>query len=98
MKLKYRGVAYESNPTHVTTVEGKVGGKYRGVPWQSRIPQIIPVAQPSVNLKYRGVPYRKGAVKVINKETVADKAAVTHPEVLSAEQPVREIKRPKVKS
>ncbi len=29
MKLKYRGVAYEYNPTKVASIEGKVGGKYR---------------------------------------------------------------------
>lgn len=34
MKLKYRGVAYKSNPTEVTNVEGKAGGKYRGVPYR----------------------------------------------------------------
>lgn len=64
MKLKYRGIAYESNPTEVTTVKGKVGGKYRGVPWIQTIPQIIQVDQPSIELKYRGVPYCKGAVKL----------------------------------
>ena len=32
MKLKYRGIAYDYNPTKVTTVETKVGGTYRGVP------------------------------------------------------------------
>jgi hypothetical protein len=66
MKLKYRGIAYESNPTEVTTIKGKVGGKYRGVPWIQTIPQIIQVDQPSIELKYRGVPYCKGAVKLIS--------------------------------
>lgn len=97
MKLKYRGVAYESNPTHVTTVEGKVGGKYRGVPWQAKVPQIISVDEPSVDLKYRGVPYRHGAVKVIDRETVADKTAVTHPEMLSVENSGGETKPVKLK-
>ncbi len=26
MKLKYRGVAYEYNPTKIASIEGKVGG------------------------------------------------------------------------
>ena len=66
--LKYRGVAYEYNPTNVAMLAGEIGGKYRGVPWQQRIPQIDQVTQPSVDLKYRGVPYRQGAVKLTNIE------------------------------
>lgn len=97
MKLKYRGVAYEYNPTNVTTVEGKVGGKYRGVPWQQRIPQITQVPEPSVDLKYRGVPYRKGAVKLIEVEAEPEKASVTHPEMLPEEQPLPQPKQPKIK-
>ncbi len=77
MKLKYRGVAYEYNPTNVTTLEGKVGGKYRGVPWQQRILQIAQVAEPSVDLKYRGVPYRKGAVKLPKSKAEPEKDWVT---------------------
>lgn len=96
MKLKYRGVAYESNPTHVTTVEGKVGGKYRGLPWQHRIPQITQVDQPSVDLKYRGVPYRKGAVKLTDVKAEPKKTPVSHPEMLPEEQSLWEPKRPKV--
>ncbi len=86
MKLKYRGVAYESNPTNVATIEGKVGGKYRGVPWQQKIPQITQVDEPSVDLKYRGVSYRKGSVKLNDVETAPEKAAVTHPEMSPEEQ------------
>ena len=78
MKLKYRGVAYDYNPTEVTTVEGKVGGKYRGVPWQQKIPQITQVDKPSVDLKYRGVSYRKGAVKLTDAKVEPAKTLVTH--------------------
>lgn len=92
MKLKYRGVAYESNPAEVTTVEGKVGGKYRGVPWVQKIPQITQVDKPSVELKYRGVPYRKGTVKLNDLKA---ETAVAHPEMLPEQPPVP--KRPKVK-
>ena len=78
MKLKYRGIAYDYNPTKVTTVESKVGGKYRGVPWRQRIPLLAQVDKPSVGLKYRGVPYRKGAVKLPNSKAEPEKDLVTH--------------------
>lgn len=96
MKLKYRGIAYDYNPTKVTTVESKVGGKYRGVPWRQRIPLIAQVDEPSVDLKYRGVPYRKGAVKLTDVKLEPKKTPVTHPEMLPEEQPLSEPKRPKV--
>lgn len=94
MKLKYRGVAYEANPTEVTTVKGKVGGKYRGVPWVQRIPQIARVDEPSIDLKYRGVSYSQGAVKLIDWETQSVRAK-THPEI-SPEKPTLSPPRPKV--
>ena len=97
MKLKYRGIAYEYNPNNVVMLEGKVGGKYRGVPWQQRIPQIAQVAEPSVDLKYRGVPYRKGAVKLINIEAEPTKASVTYPEILPKEATISQPKQLEVK-
>ncbi|MBE9043939.1 DUF4278 domain-containing protein [Pleurocapsales cyanobacterium LEGE 10410] len=96
MKLKYRGVAYKYNPTEVTTIEGKVEGKYRGVPWQQKIPQITQVDEPSVSLKYRSVPYRKGAVKLTDARVEPIKIPVTHPEMLPKEQSLGKPKRPKV--
>ncbi len=77
MKLKYRGVAYDYHPTEITTVESGVGGKYRGVPWQQRIPLITQVDRPSIGLKYRGVSYRKGAVKLPNAKVELEKDLVT---------------------
>lgn len=82
MKLKYRGVFYDYNPTQVALLSGKVKGKYRGVPWQETIPQIAKTAEPSVDLKYRGVPYRKGAVKLTNIEAKPAKTSLTSPELL----------------
>lgn len=77
MKLKYRGIAYDCNPTKVTTVESGVGGKYRGVSWRQRIPLLAQVDEPSIELKYRGVPYRKGAVKLPNAKAEPKKELVT---------------------
>lgn len=57
MKLTYRGVTYDYNPTAVETVEGEVGGQYRGLDWRFRNLKKPPVLQPSVNLTYRGVAY-----------------------------------------
>ena len=57
MKLIYRGVSYEYNPPVVETVEGKVGGKYRGLDWRFHNLKKPPGLQPSVNLTYRGVTY-----------------------------------------
>ncbi|MDJ0593165.1 MAG: DUF4278 domain-containing protein [Pleurocapsa sp. MO_226.B13] len=57
MKLTYRGVNYEYNPPVVETVEGKIGGKYRGLDWRFHNLKKAPVLQPPVNLTYRGVTY-----------------------------------------
>ena len=85
MKLKYRGVFYDYNPTKVALLEGKVKGKYRGVPWPEKNPQIAKTAEPSIDLKYRGVAYRKGAVKLTNIEAKPAKTSVTSPEILLEE-------------
>ena len=86
MKLKYRGVTYEYNPTNVATIEGKLGGKYRGVTWRQKISQITQVPEPSVDLKYRGVTYRKGAVKLVDSQAEPRTAPGTHPEMSPEEQ------------
>ncbi len=57
MKLIYRGISYELLPPVVETVEGKVGGKYRGLNWRFHNLKKPPVLQPPVNLTYRGVTY-----------------------------------------
>ena len=57
MKLIYRGINYEYNPPVVETVEGKVGGRFRGLDWRFHNLKKPPVLQPPVNLTYRGVNY-----------------------------------------
>ncbi|HEY9834897.1 MAG TPA: DUF4278 domain-containing protein [Stenomitos sp.] len=64
MQLCYRGVSYDYNPTPVETLEGEVGGKYRGLPWRhTHVKQNKGLAAKLVyNLYYRGVsPKRKQA-------------------------------------
>ncbi len=57
MKLIYRGISYELLPPVVETVEGKVGGKYRGLDWRFHNLEKPLLLQPPVNLTYRGVTY-----------------------------------------
>ena len=57
MKLIYRGLSYELLPLVVETVEGKVGGQFRGLDWRFHNLKKPPVLQPPVNLTYRGVNY-----------------------------------------
>ena len=56
MKLCYRGVSYEPNSTCVETIQGEVGGKYRGLPWRHTHLKISGRhTQPRYKLYYRGV-------------------------------------------
>jgi len=64
MRLTYRGVSYEYNPTVVETTTTTVGGKYRGLDWRFRNLKKPPVIQPINNLTYRGVTYNKQGTTV----------------------------------
>lgn len=57
MKLIYRGISYEYNPPVVETVEGEIGGKFRGLDWRFHNLKKPLLLQPPVNLTYRGVTY-----------------------------------------
>lgn len=57
MKLSYRGVKYEAEPSALEIREGGIGGTYRGQEWRFHYPRHIPQT-PVHNLKYRGVSYR----------------------------------------
>jgi hypothetical protein len=73
MQLSYRGVPYEYNPTSVETIEGKVGGKYRGLPWrhtQVKMNKKLRV-QPTYELYYRGVSPRRNQTNRPNGIPVA---------------------------
>ena len=70
MKLIYRGISYEYNPPVVETVEGQVGGKYRGLDWRFHNLKKSLLLQPPVNLTYRGVTYA-------NRPTAAPEAVPT---------------------
>ena len=59
MKLKYRGINYESDIPAIDVTEREVGGKYRGQNWSYRYPRHIPVSGPPQNFKYRGVAFTK---------------------------------------
>lgn len=56
MELCYRGVTYNYNQTSVKTIEGEVGGKYRGIPWRyTRVQIERRLNEPTFDLYYRGV-------------------------------------------
>ena len=86
MKCSYRGVTYESKPTILETMEGEVGGKYRGQDWRYNYPRHIPQLQPKVYMQYRGVAYStlslpitEGNSKQEKAQTNACKASIRKP-------------------
>ncbi|MEA5472357.1 DUF4278 domain-containing protein [Spirulina sp. 06S082] len=60
MKLTYRGVAYEYNPTTVESLDTEITGKYRGLEWRFRNRKAPTAQKPTLDLVYRGVPYTQG--------------------------------------
>jgi hypothetical protein len=65
MKLHYRGVNYDSEPSMADVTEGETGGTYRGHSWKIHKPKLhrrrpgSVGRQESVELTYRGVTYRR---------------------------------------
>ena len=55
MKLQYRGVRYEHNPSVLALDAGKVEGKFRGHKWTSHNLKPVNTVKPSAHLVYRGV-------------------------------------------
>ncbi|NET57667.1 MAG: DUF4278 domain-containing protein [Symploca sp. SIO2E6] len=55
MKLTYRGISYEHQPTILETAETGITGKYRGVKSHFRRRQSILMPHSSFRLKYRGL-------------------------------------------
>ncbi|MEM9541255.1 MAG: DUF4278 domain-containing protein [Cyanobacteria bacterium P01_E01_bin.42] len=60
MKLTYRGVTYNYNPTNVETINTEVGGKYRGLEWRFRNRKASTAQKPTLDLVYHGVAYTQG--------------------------------------
>ena len=57
MKLSYRGVSYNSNPTVIATGESEVAGKYRGSSLKFHVAQTVNTLQRKNSRTYRGVHY-----------------------------------------
>ena len=55
MRLQYRGVIYDHNPSVLAVDAGKVEGKFRGHKWTSYNLKPVNTAKPSERLVYRGV-------------------------------------------
>lgn len=61
MKLHYRGVNYNSEPSMLDITEGEVGGTYRGHIWKIHKPKLYSKPPRSVELTYRGVTYQRSS-------------------------------------
>jgi len=59
MKLHYRGVNYDSEPSIAEVTEGETGGTYRGHTWKIHKPKLHRRRSGSVELNYRGITYRR---------------------------------------
>ncbi len=57
MKLRYRGVTYEREPSTLEVIEGEVGGKYRGENWHHSYPRHMTHLRNKPSMEYRGVAY-----------------------------------------
>lgn len=58
MKLSYRGVSYEEQPSTLEVTEGEIGGKYRGQIWNIHRPKQSSRRPMFRELIYRGITYR----------------------------------------
>ncbi|HEY9621611.1 MAG TPA: DUF4278 domain-containing protein [Crinalium sp.] len=58
MRLVYRGVGYDYEPTPTDMVESGVKGQYRGQTVDFKYPRHVPAPQPVLGLKYRGASYQ----------------------------------------
>ena len=68
MKLTYRGVSYQTEPTAIATKKTNIIAKFRGLSYQ--ISQSIePVNYSSYPLKYRGISYQKFPQKISPSHT-----------------------------
>ena len=76
MKLSYRGISYNSEPSFLITSEGEIGGKYRGSDWRYRYPSHIPQQQPNLERKYRGVPYGSRPIANTEVQSVSDSCPI----------------------
>ena len=57
MKLSYRGIKYNQEPSVVNVNFRRVLGKYRGVDWQAHSLNQLPVKRSRSPLMYRGISY-----------------------------------------
>jgi len=55
MKLQYRGVSYDHNPSTLELATVAVEGKFRGHKWTSHNLTLSHATKPSAHLVYRGV-------------------------------------------
>lgn len=72
MKLVYRGIAYNSNPSLVPVAETATFATYRGLTYNCRLPLSVPTA-PKVPLKYRGIAYNVNSNSTVQPQSQLSK-------------------------
>lgn len=75
MKLSYRGVHYEGEPSTLKVTEGRIAGSYRGQSWRFHHPQYLPKLGSVDHLKYRGVAYSTGQSTALKPSAVPQPVA-----------------------
>ena len=68
MQLRYRGIAYESNPVPIEMVETKLTASFRGLSYPVRRCINLYIPQ-KAKLRYRGVSYIKGQAGIATSLT-----------------------------
>ena len=66
MKLRYRGLSYESNEKVIETESTAITASYRGTTYEVRRPVNLPDSQRIAYLQYRGVAYTHSETPAIN--------------------------------
>ncbi|NJN88639.1 MAG: DUF4278 domain-containing protein [Leptolyngbyaceae cyanobacterium SL_7_1] len=91
MKLRYRGIEYNYQPTTAEPVETSLVGHYRGQRFHFAYPRHIPIPQPLLNLMYRGIGYRTTETGAI--ETAPQIAPLVAPKAATASKSPAQLRR-----
>ena len=70
MKLTYRGINYEHQPSQLETTPSEIGGKYRGQNWMYNYPRHVLNVESRQDLKYRGLSYKGNSYLQIEQSSV----------------------------
>lgn len=71
MKLTYRGINHEHQPSQLEITPSEIGGKYRGQNWRYNYPRHVPNVDSRGDLKYRGLSYNGNSYLQIQQNSVS---------------------------